>query len=421
MNKLFRGLTTPHYHQRFTAAVCAGLCLAVLCGAPARAIAQGAGAQGAGAETTVSFDSNGLKIAGSDGVSKLTLHFRIQELFSATSKGETDFGVRSSTLAIRRMRLKMDGTIRDPRLKTKLELAFSRSDLDLQNSGVANVLLDAYVSWQFNQHFLAYAGQTKLPSNRQRNFSSGELQSPDRSRVNSLFTADRDVGVFGVFTHPVGTAVVKARGAVTGGEGRNQGNGDDGFAYTGRIEFLPFGEFTNNGDYVEGDQEREPSVKLSVAGGVSRNDRARRVGGQVELPLFEARSMTTQYADAILKRAGVMVELEYAHRLSPDPITTSGTSTRYVFAGEGWNAQASWLLPDSHWEPMLRYTSVIPATSIRTTGAERSNEAAVGVARYVNGHRIKVNAEFIHGRFENMATRQMRGAYTLRTGLEFGF
>lgn len=380
----------------------------------------GARAQEVSPTTTVTFDSSGLGIVGADGVSKINAHFRIQELLSATTISETDFGIKSTTFAIRRMRLKMDGTIRDPRLKTKLELAFSRSDLDQEHSGVAGILLDAYVSWQFNSHFMAFVGQAKLPSNRQRNVSSGDLQSPDRSRVNSLFTADRDVGVFGVFKHPVGSAVLVARGALTGGEGRNQGNGDDGLAYTGRIEFLPFGAFTNNGDYVEGDLEREPRLKASMAAGVSRNDRAIRVGGQVGPPLFAARSMTTHYADAMLKRAGMMVAFEYAHRLSPDPITSSGSSLRYVFAGEGWNVQASWLLPGRQWEPMLRYTSVTPAVSIRSTGAEASYETAAGVARYIHGHRIKLNAEFIHSRFENVAQLRKRGAYTIRAGLEFG-
>ncbi|MBK9590372.1 MAG: hypothetical protein IPO32_02355 [Crocinitomicaceae bacterium] len=38
---------------------------------------------------------------------------------------------------------------------------------------------------------------------------------------------------------------------------------DKGRFYTDRLEILPFGKFTGNNDYVEGDLAREPKPKLS--------------------------------------------------------------------------------------------------------------------------------------------------------------
>lgn len=51
-----------------------------------------------------------------------------------------------------------------------------------------------------------------------------------------------------------------------------------GLSYTGRLEILPFGNFTNYGDYFEDDLEREQTVKVSLAGGLSFNENAK---GQV--------------------------------------------------------------------------------------------------------------------------------------------
>lgn len=87
---------------------------------------------------------------------------------------------------------------------------------------------------------------------------------------------------------------------------------------------------------------REPHLTRSLAAGLSHNDRALRTGGQLGPLLYGQRSMTTPFADAMLKRRGVLVAAEYAHRTSPDPITRSGPSTRTVFAGQGLKVQARW-------------------------------------------------------------------------------
>lgn len=369
----------------------------------------------------ITLDGKGISINGTDGVTKLNLRFRVQELISATSESEVDYGVKRTSITVRRARLRLEGILRDPRLRVNMQLAFSRIDLDQENSGVANVLRDAYVTWQFSPSFAASVGQAKLPGNRQLLVSSSELQHPDRSPVHSAFTVDRDVGVFGSYSHLIGKARIVARGAVSAGEGRNGPTGDDGLAYTGRFELLPFGAFTNGGDYIEGDLARESSVKLSLAGGVSRNDKAVRTGGQSGTPLYAPRGMTTHFADAMLKRAGVMLSAEYAHRLSPNPVTTQGALSRYVYAGEGVNLQASWLLPHRNWEPQLRFSAVTPAVSIRSqSGAEALAESSFGLARYVNGHRIKMNGEVIHDRYNDLLRLRKRGEWTIRGALEVG-
>lgn len=369
----------------------------------------------------ITFDGKGVTVNGTDGVSRLIFRFRVQQLLSATSDGETEYGVAKSQFAVRRARLRLEGVLRDPRLRVNVQLAFARADLDQENTGIAGVLRDAYLTWQFTPSFAASVGQAKLPGNRQRLVSSSEIQGPDRSRLNSLFTADRDVGVFGAYSTSIGPARVVARAAVSTGEGRNPGDGDDGLAYTGRVELLPFGAFTGGGDYVEGDLAREPRTKLSLAVAATHNDRMRRTGGQLGPLLFAPRSASTYFADVMLKRRGVMLATEYAHRVSHDPVTTSGTARRYVYVGAGVNVQASWLLPSSSFEPQLRHTRIAPALAIRgQSDAEAVQESALGLARYVNQHRIKMNGELIHARFHDLTRDRKRGEWTLRLGAEVG-
>ena len=46
----------------------------------------------------------------------------------------------------------------------------------------------------YPKNFEIWFGQGKLPGNRERVISSGNLQQVDRSLLNSLFTIDRDFG-----------------------------------------------------------------------------------------------------------------------------------------------------------------------------------------------------------------------------------
>ena len=55
--------------------------------------------------------------------------------------------------------------------------------------------MDAVLKNHINENWSLWFGQTKLPGNRERVYSSQELQFVDRSLVNARFNLDRDVGV----------------------------------------------------------------------------------------------------------------------------------------------------------------------------------------------------------------------------------
>src|SRR5690606_16764676 len=151
------------------------------------------GQNDAGGRTTVEV-KNGIVIR-KDSLFLLNLRFRMQNRFGVITEGGDDLDVGVTDMRVRRMRLRFEGFVLDERVKYYVQLNFSHSDLDLDAGGVAKPIRDAIVQYQVHERFQFGLGQTKVPGNRQRMISSGNLQFPDRSIANGAFTLDRDFGV----------------------------------------------------------------------------------------------------------------------------------------------------------------------------------------------------------------------------------
>ncbi|MBL7952980.1 MAG: porin [Flavobacteriales bacterium] len=334
--------------------------------------------------------SDGISIR-KDPLFLLNLRFRMQNRMGFTTVSGDDLSVKSVDARVRRLRLRLDGFVKNDRIRYYIQLNFSRADLELENDVIAQPVRDAMVFYHFNKRLYIGIGQAKLPGNRERVISSGNLQFPDRSIANSAFTLDRDFGLFGYWTIPAGKQEVQIKGALSTGDGRGALPANEGMCYTGRLEWLPFGTFKNKGDYSEGDLEFEEKPRLSLGTTYAHNDRAVRTGGQLGLELFAPRDMTTFVADAMLKYKGWALLAEYFDRDSEGAITTDEDgSVRYITTGTGVNVQFSKCLR-SNYEFALRYTKVDPAKQI-TTFRKRTEETLLGASKYLNGHRIKLQA-----------------------------
>jgi hypothetical protein len=337
----------------------------------------------------------GLGIISPDSMFLLNIRFRLQNRTAFTTVSDENLSVDKVEARVRRMRLRFDGFIYSPKLYYLIQLAFTRSDMDFDDTGFPNVIRDAMLIYSFNKHLSIGLGQTKLPGNRQRVNSSGDLQLADRSLVNSLFNVDRDFGAQVYYNNAIGGMNYVFRGAVSSGEGRNFNSSDNGLAYTGRVELLPLGKFTNGGDYFEGDLAREPKPKLSIGATISSNKKAIRTGGQLGKFLFEPRNMETRMLDILYKHNGVAFSSEFLSRTSDNPITENENGDkRYIYAGWGENYQLSYLWK-SNYELVGRYTHVTPGKAIRSF--ERSVEQyTVGLNRYIRGHRLKLQGDITY-------------------------
>jgi len=360
----------------------------------------------------------GLGITSPDSLFNLNIRFRIQNRFAFTTNDVDDLNIDEVEARVRRMRLRFDGFIYDPRLTYIIQLSFSRGDLDFDDTGFPNVLRDAMIQYQVTKKFSIAIGQGKLPGNRQRVVSSGDLQLADRSIVNSTFNIDRDFGLQMFYREKY----FILRGAMSSGEGRNVNRSDQGLAYTARVELLPFGQFTNGGDFFEGDLMREPKPKVSIGLTYSDNENTLRTGGQLGKPLYEARDIETHMADALLKYKGFAWATEYFYRFTNEnPITTDTETgdTRYVYQGQGLNSQASYLF-NSNYEVVGRYSSIRPSSNIALL-TENIKQYTIGLTKYVRGHRVKLQSDITYEdrnwRLNNNSDRQF---WQVRFQVEMG-
>ncbi len=336
----------------------------------------------------ISFD-DGIGFFAPDSAFGMNLRFRMQNRIGMTFENGWDDSEFEAT--VKRCRLRFDGFIRNTKLTYYLQLSFSRGDQDWDNSHVPNVIRDAMVYYKFNKHFYMGFGQGKLPGNRQRVTSSGAQQFADRSIVNATFNIDRDFGVFAYYNNTLGRQFAwELKGAISTGDGRNILKTDNGLAYTGRIEILPLGKFTNKGDYFEGDIEREPKPKLSVAAAYSYNDNATRTGGTRGSELFQQRDIESVFADLILKYNGWCFTSEFAQRNSDHPVTMNHfNEIEFIQTGSGFNSQLSYLFLNNL-EIAGRYSHIEPSSQMKGLNMPVQDMYTLGFTRYISQHKTKL-------------------------------
>ena len=338
--------------------------------------------------------------------SSFTMKVATRMQFLAIANWDADDGSYTnpeSNFLVRRARLKFDGFAFSPKLKYKLELGLSNRDISGASQFTSNApryILDAVVKWNFHENFELWFGQTKLPGNRERVISSGNLQQVDRSLLNSRFNIDRDVGI--QLRHHLKLSdkfIVKEMFSISQGEGRNITSGNlGGHQFTGRVEFLPMGNFTSKGDYSGSDLKRESSAKLAIGITYDHNNNAvknRSNQGSYmanDVGFYET-NINTWFIDAMFKYRGFSLMAEYADRDADDPYAKNSDGSLTgdeVQVGTGLNLQAGYLL-DKDWEISGRYTGIDLDQTI--TGKNPENQYTLGVSKYIVGHKLKVQSD----------------------------
>jgi len=341
--------------------------------------------------------------------SSYTMNVSARMQFLAIANWESDDGSLvnpESNFLVRRARLKFNGFAFSPKLKYKLELGLSNRDISIPSSNAGFVsnapryILDAVIKWNFHENFELWFGQTKLPGNRERVISSGNLQQVDRSLLNSRFNIDRDLGI--QLRHHFKLSdnfVVKEAFSIAQGEGRNITSGNiGGHQYTGRLEFLPMGNFTSKGDYSGSDLKRESTAKLAIGVTYDHNNNAvknRSNQGSYmanDVGFYET-NINTLFIDAMFKYRGFSLMAEYADRDADDPYAknSDGSLTgAEVQVGNGFNLQAGYLL-DKDWEISGRYTNIDLDQTI--TGKNPEDQYTLGISKFIVGHKLKVQSD----------------------------
>ncbi len=337
----------------------------------------------------------GIGMTSPDSLFQLNIRFRMQNRVSYI-ENEGENGAYDGQ--IRRLRLRFDGYVGNPKFLYAIQLSFAPGDVgEVKEGENINIIRDAVVFYRPNKNWNISFGQTKLPGNRQRVNSSGGLQLTDRTINNARFTIDRD---FGFQVHNLNEFKDKFsynfKTAITGGEGRNQtGKADEGVAVTGKVELFPLGAFTKDGTYFEGDIMREKKPKLLFSGAFQQNNHAQRTQGQLGNDLFERRTMKSVLVDAMFKYNGWAAMMSYMSRTTNDNAVTINsedvTESNYVCVGNGFDYQASYITK-SNYEFIARYSTQNVGEDIEAL-TPNTREYSVGVTKYIWEHTFKLQAE----------------------------
>ena len=363
----------------------------------------------------------GIGITSPDSIFQLNIRFRMQNRVSYIDSDDGNTGYDGQ---IRRLRLRFDGYVGNPKFLYAIQLSFAPGDVgEIVEGENINIIRDAVVFYRPNKNWNVSFGQTKLPGNRQRVNSSGGLQLTDRTINNARFTIDRD---FGFQVHNMNefkdNFSYNFKTAISTGEGRNvTEKPDDGIAVTGKVELLPFGAFTKDGTYFEGDIMREKKPKFMISGAFQQNNHARRTQGQLGKYLFEQRTMKSVLLDAIFKYKGWAAMSSYMSRTTNENAITYNpediTESNYVFVGNGFDYQLSYITINNY-EFIGRYSTQNVGQDIEKLTPD-TREYSFGVTKYIWEHTFKLQAEVNYDTL-NFYSGNTKNIWYLRFQVEIG-
>jgi len=179
----------------------------------------------------------------------------------------------STRFRLRRLRLRFDGQAANPKFAYRFQIDLSGSSETGEATG--DFLLDAYVSYDITNRIKVIFGQrSTYTDNRELFMNSNSLQLVERSRLTSAFSSIREFGLFlsGNFRLNGQGSYLRPYFVLTNGDGINNFDKDlGGLKIGGRIDFLPFGLFTNKGQFRQIDVMRELTPKFVIGVNYSHN------------------------------------------------------------------------------------------------------------------------------------------------------
>ena len=190
-------------------------------------------------------------------------------------KNYTDLETNSSysRFRLRRLRLRFDGQAKNPKFSYRFQIDLSGTSETGDASG--DYLLDAYVTYDItNRIKISFGQRATYTDNRELFMNSNSLQLVERSRLTSAFSSIREFGLFvrGNFRLNGKGAYLRPYFVLTNGDGINNFDKDlGGLKIGGRIDFLPFGLFTNFGQFRQIDVMRELIPKFVIGVNFSHN------------------------------------------------------------------------------------------------------------------------------------------------------
>ena len=263
----------------------------------------------------------GLRFTADEG-HKIRISGYVQPYAESKQYTEADANESMNRFRMRRLLLRMDGVLPNERLSYRFQVDLSGASEVGDSESSNNYLLDAYVSYNItNRIKLSFGQRSTYTDNRELFMSSRTLQLVERSRLTSAFSSIREFGFFAQGNFRTGGgSYLKPYFVLTNGDGSNAFDKDHGgLKVGGRIDFLPFGLFTNLGQFRQADVMRELIPKIVIGVNYSKNNgmssrRGRESGSILYLNDANEESLPdyTKYgADFMIKYKGFSMLGEY--------------------------------------------------------------------------------------------------------------
>ncbi len=344
---------------------------------------------------------NGLTVKVGDAFS-LNLRSRIQLRYQLNIPPADAMGVQNpqQTVNVGTLRLWFSGHFVRPEYTYMIQLALAGRDY---REGAVSPIYDAYLDFKFHRDFNLRVGQFFVPFDRLRTVREWALQLADRPRPVSELTLDRDVGIVIYSDKFLGNNSPFAwRLGAFGGGGTNLSLGKEpGALLLARLELRPLGTID---DDVEGDLDRRRDPRLAIGVAVVHNLNTNRLRSTTGTTFLGGTTDYTHFtADLVFKWLGFALQGEFLWKSASNDVIAStapdGMARReFTRSGYGWIVQASYLF-DPPVELVGRmsglYANATTDPAYITEANTRGYEVAAGANYYFNGHRMKLQIDWI--------------------------
>ncbi len=320
----------------------------------------------------------GLNFSGIDKNYKMEISGYIQPYLESKKYLDNDDATFYNRFRMRRARFRLQGSSAQEKLTYRIQLDLTGGIEGDVTAG--SLITDAWVSYDFSKRISVTFGQRAPGSdNRELRMASQTLQLAERSPLTAAFASIREFGFFAESTHKVSRySYIKSEIAVTNGDGANViGKDYGGLKYGGRIDYLPFGLFSQGGQFRQADLVRESTPKFVIGGNYSYNvgisDRRGSEGGRYIYLDANNKELLPDYVkygiDFLFKYRGFSMLGEYVNTSSRVPggitqriLNSGATSTNFdvngvqdvknyvkgrMALGEGYNIQGGYVFKNN--------------------------------------------------------------------------
>jgi hypothetical protein len=345
----------------------------------------------------------------------------LQPMVETRSYPEMSEQAATQRFRMRRMITKLTGNAANEKIRYQLQVDLTGSSDGGGDAGTNNYLMDAWISYRpVKQIEFTFGQETSPTDGREMGMLSNGLQMIERSPVALAFASIREFGVIVETKFKLGKGMaLHPTLSVSNGDGANVGRKDHGgLKVGGRLDFLPFGTFSNGGQYTQVDMERELTPKLVIGITGSHNygisDRRGRESGSIlyldSLNQESLPSYTKVGADLLFKYRGFSLLAEYVNATASVPtditqrVRNDGTTSKAllvngiqdvdayvkgrIMLGSGYNVQAGYLFLNGYGIDG-RYARLMPAANSflnNPTFYNRSEYFTLCASKYLGRH-----------------------------------